>query len=70
MEALMRSAAASGGSDAEVKNRLISSIKDFGYKFHVVGVVKAPHGKRSWLHNKCKAFVRSNGYVIDVYIRK
>ena len=69
MKALMRSAAARGGSNADVKERLKSTIKDFGSKFHVIGVITGSYGKRTYTYTSCSVTVHSNGYTIHVYIK-
>jgi len=69
MKTLMRSAASSGGGSIAVRNRLKSSIKDFGYKYHLLSVTSGSYAKRSFVYTSCTVAVKSNGYSLYVYMR-
>jgi len=70
MTNLMRAAAADGGDTAAVRDRLTRRIDNFGYDFHFVRVASdtGQWSQIGYLYTSCVTSLKSNGFMIYVYM--
>merc|ERR1712012_27376 len=71
MTTLMRYAALGGGSNIDVRDRLSSEIKNFGYNYHYIGVARSGGSgfTSTHLHSSCFVEFRGAQHKISVYIK-